>query len=81
MRLAAVPAPDDTADDDVYMEHVAGSSTAPPLPATTSHMRPAVPPPDEEDSGDEEDGDLDTEALADAFENVMRITFDVRAPY
>ncbi|KAJ7200512.1 hypothetical protein GGX14DRAFT_466331, partial [Mycena pura] len=56
--------------DDVDMECAAPTA---PLP---SLMRPtAVPPPHNEgDSSDEEDGDLDVEAVADSFENILRIT-------
>ncbi|KAJ7813877.1 hypothetical protein B0H14DRAFT_3090238 [Mycena olivaceomarginata] len=41
---------------------------------------PVLPRPDEEDEGDDEDADVDGEAIADAFEAIVRITHDGPAP-
>jgi hypothetical protein len=65
-RMAPEAAPSD--GEDVEMQEA-------------SRRTSVVPPPqDEEDDGEDEDADIDGEAIADAFETIVRIAHDRPAP-
>jgi hypothetical protein len=61
-------------------EAVPGDSEDVEMQEPSQRAVPILPRPDEEDEGDDEDADVDGEAIADAFEAIVRITHDGPAP-
>ncbi|KAJ7719756.1 hypothetical protein B0H14DRAFT_3098579 [Mycena olivaceomarginata] len=61
-------------------EAVPGDSEDVEMQEPSQRTVPVLPRPDEEDEGDDEDADVDGEAIADAFEAIVRITHDGPAP-
>ncbi|KAJ7256854.1 hypothetical protein B0H12DRAFT_1015629 [Mycena haematopus] len=77
-----VPAVATTSDADVEMRDVDDAAAPVPAPQPTSwssRQTMAAPPPQEEGDEEDEGGDPDVDAVANAFEHIMRITHDAPA--